>query len=154
MNVKYAQCRVPGFDDLEVAADGGGHVEQERRKRVGKPVLRGGVGRNGRLRPAELKAAARAAVVLRLQQEVAVVPEVLAELDRVVAGDFREDRGELHRPLGAIPRQARREADERIAEAGDVDLRHAARPLVDVRAADADLLRRRWPWPADTASLW
>ena len=67
---RVARARV---HDLEVAPDARRHVEQERSKRVGKAVLRGRVGGRGRLRPAELEPAARPAVVLRLQQEVAVV---------------------------------------------------------------------------------
>ena len=68
--------------------------------------------------------------------------QVLAKLDGVIAGDLGHDRRELQRPLGAIPRQAGRETNHRDAVAGDVDLRHPARPLVDVRAGNAHFLRR------------
>src|SRR5262249_23541963 len=93
--------------DFEIALDGRRYVEQERRERVREPRSRGGVAGNRRLRGTELKLAARAAEVLRLQQEVARVSEIFAELDRVIPLHLGEDRRDLHRPLAAIPRQAR-----------------------------------------------
>ena len=69
---------------LQVALDERGHIEQERGERVREAGGGRRVGRDRRLRRSELELPARPAVVLRLQQEVARVPEVLAELDRVV----------------------------------------------------------------------
>src|SRR5439155_10592996 len=118
-------------------------VDQERRERVREAGGGRRVGRDrGLLRP-ELKLTTRSAVVLRLQEEVARIAEVFAELDRMVAGDFGGDGGELDGSLGAIPRQASGEADQRAAQAeacAEVARGHPARPVVDVRAGDTDLL--------------
>src|SRR5687768_18580137 len=94
-----------GVHDFEVASDAGRSVEQGRRKRVGKPVLSRAVGGNRGLRSTERESLTRAAVVLRLQQEVAIVPHVLAELDSVIARDLSDDTGELNGALRSIPRQ-------------------------------------------------
>ena len=129
---------------LQVALDERGNIEQERRERVREAGRGGRIRRDRRLRCPELELPARAAVVLRLQQEVARVPQVLAKLDGVVPLHFREHARELHRALAAIPREAPGEADHRVAETqigAEVDLRHARRPFVDVRAADADIRR-------------
>ena len=68
--------------------------------------------------------------------------EILAELDCMVALELREHARELPGPLRPIPRQAAREADERAGPAAgiDIDPRHAARPLVDVRAGNTQVL--------------
>src|SRR5207253_5072208 len=117
-------------------------VEEVGGEGICEPCVASGVARDGGLCSTEHKLAARSAVVLRLQQEVAVVPHVLAELDRVVAGELREHSRKLHRALRAVPRQAIRKPYERTAEAADVHRRDAARPLVNVCTADAELRRR------------
>src|SRR5207245_5702835 len=90
----------------------------------------------------ELKFAAGAALILRLQEEVARVAEVFAELDRVIGLLLGENRRELDGTFRSIPRKAGGKTDERAGPSArvDVDARHAARPRVDVRAADAQLL--------------
>src|SRR5205814_5523582 len=105
------------IDHLEIAAHLRRHVQQERGEEVREAAVRRGVARQRGLSRPELKLAARAALILRLQEEVARVTEVFAELDRVVRLLLGEDGREFDRPLRAIPRQARREADERIAPA-------------------------------------
>src|SRR5207249_7001686 len=56
-----------------------------------------------------------------------------------ISAYLREHDRRLHRPLGAVPGQAGREADERVVETLiDLNLGHTARPVVDVCAANAE----------------
>ena len=85
MNVKNAQNRTPGSVTFRSRCTSDGTSSRNDANAVGEAGGRRRVARNRRLVRPELKLPARPAVVLRLQQEVARVPEVLAELDGVVA---------------------------------------------------------------------
>src|SRR5207302_1917113 len=74
-----------GIGHLEIAPDQGRLIEEERREQIREAAVRGGIARERRLSSAELELAARAALILRLQQKIARMTEILAELDRVVA---------------------------------------------------------------------
>ena len=65
-------------------------VEQKGGERVGEAVLRRGIGGRGGRRAAEAEDPARAAVVLDLQQKIAVVAQIAANLDRMVGVQFRD----------------------------------------------------------------
>ena len=76
------------LDHFEITLDGVGPIEQERRERVRNAGQRPGFGRRAGARRGERKAAARAAGVLRLQEDVAVLPPLAADLDRCVRTSF------------------------------------------------------------------
>ena len=129
-----------------VAAHVVGVVEQEGRQRVGHVVAhRGGVGRRGRAGAVVAERAARAAEVLRLQQEVAVASQVGAELHLVVAGELGQRRRHRVRRLATVPRHRVGEPDHRVAVVLDVHRHDAAGVVADVHARHAQLLRRVEP---------
>src|SRR5207244_11565969 len=89
----------PGIDHLHVAAGTGGRSRQERREEICEPAVRRRVARKRCLSGPELELAARAALILGLQQEIARMTEILAEFDGVVALELREHARDLLCPL-------------------------------------------------------
>ncbi len=136
---------VPGaglVDERHVAAHVVGVVEHERREGVGHVVADcDGIARRRRPRPVVRERAARAAEVLRLQQEVAVATEVGAELHLVVAGQLGQRGRERPGRLAAVPGHRVREAHERVAVVLQIHRHDAARVVADVDAGDAEFLR-------------
>ena len=148
MNDAIAQCLVPGSSmTFRSRWTVFGQSRRNDGKRIGQPaqrcLFRGRPGARG----GEREPAARAAGILRLQQDVAVLPPLAAELDRVLVHQLGQRSHDVPGRLGPIPRLAGREAKQRIAKraaaAADADLRDAARVLVQVRAGNADVGARR-----------
>ena len=132
-------------DDLQVALHGVRPVEQERRQRVGDTAGRRGLARRAGAGRIEVEAPARAAGILRLQQQVAIVAPLATDLDRVsvqqpgqVAVEFHVFSDRSHGWLAENPSSGSRVA-------ADVDLRKPAREVVEVGARNADVRARRQP---------
>ena len=155
-NVKIAQCFVPGLSStFKSRAMPLGRSSRKRANALAMPLFAAVSPVEPVCAPLKVKPPRGAPVVLRLQQDVAVVPPVAAELDRVVAPQLGQRRRELPGPLGPVPRQAVDEADQRVGVAVvDVDGRGPARPLVDVDARNAQLIAQVLAVAVVSASLW
>ncbi len=130
----------PGIGDLQVAVHARRQVQQEAREGVGVAVLGSGVGGEGGLRRVEGEPAAGAPVILDLEQEVAVVTDVEARLEGVIAPDLGEGGDHAPGPLRAVPGQAGREADHGVrVPVVDLEAADAAREVVEVGASDPQL---------------
>ena len=132
-------------DDLQVPADAVRPVEQERGHRIRDARQGRRFGRVTRARGVEVEVASGPARVLRLQQHVAVVPPLAAQLDGVAAHQLGHRRRDVPGFLRSIPRLAGREPQHRVGVTADANSGQAARVLVEVRAGDADLGARGQP---------
>ena len=140
MKVAIDQCFVPGSSiTFRSRATPFGQSSRNARERVRDPGQRCRLrGRSGPGR-VEDEAAARAAGVLRLQQDVLVRAPLAAGFERVRPLHLRQRGREVPRLLGAVPRQARREPEQRIRVAADFEPGEAAGVLVEVRTRNADV---------------
>ena len=141
-----AECCVPGSSmTLRSRCTASGQSSRNEAMELATLVSVRRLARQPRAVRVEPEVAARAAGVLRLQQHVAVVPPLAAELHGVIAHQLGDRRRDVPCLLRAIPRLARGEPQHRAGVAVHVDLGQAAGELVDVRARDADVGAGRQP---------
>ena len=114
------------IEHYDIASDAAWQVEEERGEGVAYATLSRGVARNRRSRAVEIKVATNTALVLDLQQEITIVPDLLTNLDRVITPDLgRDGRADISR-LATIPRQTVDESKGRPRESVlDVDGRQS-----------------------------
>ena len=118
------------------------HIEQEGRHLIGVAVLRRAVGGDRRHRAGEGECAAR---VGDLIQKVTGIQELEADLQGVVAPDFREIRPHVCPALGPIPWQRILGADEEGMVRGYIDRGSAAGKHGQIRTRYADLVGQVHP---------
>ncbi len=88
----------------QIAANTLRHVQQERGERIGEAIHRGaaGDGRRGAPVPEDTP---RPAIVLHLQQEIAIVPQVATQFDCMVPPQLGRRGRHVPGAFGPVPRQ-------------------------------------------------